>query len=219
MKRLFPIFLLLVISLFSCKSPDTTTEKTPVKKKTITVVKEKPAIVLYLQPYNGYPKDKVLKLQSDVQHCLDTLIPERKFEVKVKENKNLPASCFYKPRSRWRADSIIHYQNRIDGKNYIMGVMSQDISASAHGYEDWGVQGLGSMPGKNAVVSTFRVNNKALFYKVVVHEFLHNLGLDHCPYDDRSCYICDAKKHPKLEPQTRLCEHCKKELLRKMKRK
>lgn len=48
MKRLFPIFLLLVISMFSCKSPDEPKTKTPVKKKVITVVKEKPAIVICL---------------------------------------------------------------------------------------------------------------------------------------------------------------------------
>ena len=216
MKRLFPFFLLLLISMFSCKSPDEPKTKTPVKKKVITVVKEKPAIVLYLQPYNGYPHDKVLKLQSDVQHCLDTLIPERKFEVKLKDNIDLPASCYYKPRARWRADSILDYQNRIDGKNYTIGVLTQDISSTEHGYQDWGVQGLGSMPGKNAVVSTFRVKNKPFFYKVIVHEFLHNLGLDHCPYNDPSCYICDGYIHPELEPQTRLCEYCKKELMRKV---
>ena len=219
MKRVFPVLLLLLINMFSCNSPEKPTMNTPVKQKKVAFVKEKPAIVLYLQPYNGFPQAQLQKLQSDVQHCLDTLIPERKFVVKVKENKDLPANCFYKPRSRWRADSIIHHQNRIDGKNYIMGVLSQDISTSVHGYQDLGVQGLGSMPGKNAVVSTFRVKNKTLFYKVVVHEFLHNLGLDHCPYDDRSCYICDAYGQPQLECQTRLCEHCKKQLLRKIKRK
>ena len=225
MKRLFPILFLFMVSIVACNSKTNNVNQTATKGKTVTakdksvVEKTKPVITLYLQPYNGFPQDKVQKLQLDVQHCLDTLIPERKFVVKLKDNIDLPKSCYYKPRSRWRADSIIHYQNRIDGKNYTMGVMSQDISTTVHGYQDWGVQGLGSMPGKNAVVSSFRVKNKALLYKVVVHEFLHNLGLDHCPYDDRSCYICDADKHPQLECQTRLCEHCKKELLGKIKRK
>lgn len=223
MKRIFPILFLLMISIVACNSKTDNVNQTATKGKTVTskdkpvVVKTKPVITLYLQPYNGFPYDKVQKLQSDVQHCLDTLIPERKIVVKLKDNIDLPKSCYYKSRSRWRADSIIHYQNRIDGKNYTMGVMSQDISTNVHGYQDWGVQGLGSMPGKNAVVSSFRVKNKALLYKVVVHEFLHNLGLDHCPYNDRSCYICDAYEHPQLECQTRLCERCKKELLGKIK--
>lgn len=100
------------------------------------------------------PKNKILQLQTDVQHCLDTLIPEQKFVVKVRKNLDLPEYCWYPPRSRYRADSILLFQHRMDGKNYTMGVLSEDISVDAHGYEDWGVQGLGSMPGKNAVVST-----------------------------------------------------------------
>ena len=222
MKRLIPILFLLLISMVACNSKTDKINQSDSKGTTVTpkaqpvVEKTKPVITLYLQPYNGFPRDKVQKLQSDVQHCLDTLIPERKFEVKLKDNIDLPENCYYKPRSRWRADSILDFQNRIDGKNYTIGVLTQDISSTEHGYQDWGVQGLGSMPGKNAVVSTFRVKNKSLFYKVIVHEFLHNLGLDHCPYNAPSCYICDGYVHPELEPQTRLCEYCKKELLRKI---
>lgn len=211
-KLLLPILLLLMASLCACDSnkgtaPQTTVISEPEKSP-------KTAITLYLQPYNGFPENKILQLQTDVQHCLDTLIPEQKFVVKVRENLDLPEYCWYPPRSRYRADSILLFQHRMDGKNYTMGVLNEDISVDAHGYEDWGVQGLGSMPGKNAVVSTFRVKNKALFYKVVVHEFLHNLGLDHCPQNDRSCYICDADKHPQLEKEVRLCPVCKEELQR-----
>jgi hypothetical protein len=33
-----------------------------------------------------------------------------------------------------------------------------------------------------------------------------------CSQKDRSCYICDADKHPQLEKQTRLCDACRKKL-------
>jgi len=222
MKHLFPILFMLLITIVACNSKSDNVNQTVIECKTVpakdkpVVEQSKPVIILYLQPYNGFPYDKAQKLQADVQHCLDTLIPESKFVVKLKDNIDLPESCYYKPRKRWRADSIIDYQNRVDSRNYIIGVLTKDISTTVHGYVDWGVQGLGSMSGKNAVVSTFRVKNKPLFYKVIVHEFLHNLGLDHCPYNDPSCYICDGYVHPELEPQTRLCEYCKKELMRKI---
>ena len=96
---------------------------------------------------------------------------------------------------------------------YVMGVISSDISTTVHGVQDFGILGLSYRPGKSAVVSSFRVKNKSLFYKVAVHELLHSLGLPHCAQKDRSCYICDADKKPQLEKQTRLCEHCKKNLL------
>ena len=171
------------------------------------------AITVCLQPYNGFPKTQLLQLQTDMQHCLDTLVPEKKFKVEVLDEKTLPQSCYYKPRNRYRADSIIRYQKMFQNPHYILGVTCKDISTSVHGYEDFGVLGLSYRPGKSAIVSTFRVYDKVLFYKVAVHEFLHCLGLPHCPRNDRSCYICDANKTPQLEKQYRLCPECKKRLM------
>lgn len=170
-------------------------------------------ITVYLQPYNGFPEDQLSELQTDVQNCLDTLIPEKKFKVNTLKNRQLPASCFYQPRKRYRADSIIRYQLTFNNSNHIVGVINTDISCDAHGYEDFGILGLGFCPGTSAVVSTFRVKPKSMFYKVVVHEFLHNLGLDHCPQNDRSCYMCDADKTPRLELEVRLCESCREALI------
>lgn len=170
-------------------------------------------ITVFLQPYNGYPADKLKRLQLDIQHCLDTLIPELKFHVDVLEERTLPSSFLYTPRNRFRADSIICYQKSFPTHDYVMGVISSDISTTVHGVQDFGILGLSYRPGRSAVVSSFRVKNKSLFYKVAVHELLHSLGLPHCAQKDRSCYICDADKHPQLEKQTRLCEPCKKKLL------
>lgn len=171
-------------------------------------------ITVCLQPYHGFPKGQLLQLQTDMQHCLDTLVPEKKFKVEVLDEKTLPPSCYYKPRNRYRADSIIRYQKTFQSPHYIMGVTSKDVSTSVHGHEDFGILGLSYCPGKSAVVSTFRVKNKPLFYKVAVHEILHCLGLPHCAQNDRTCYICDANKVPQLEKQYRLCPECKKKLLK-----
>ena len=97
---------------------------------------------------------------------------------------------------------------------YILGVTSKDISTSVPGKKDWGILGLSNRPGMSAVVSTFRVSKKTLFYKVTVHELLHSFGLKHCGNDDRSCYICDAHGTPQLEKQYRLCDDCRMKLLK-----
>ena len=170
-------------------------------------------ITVYLQPYNGFPEDQLLVLQADVQNCLDTLIQEKKFKVKTLNNRQLPAYCYYTPRNRYRADSIIVYQTTFSNSNYIVGVLNTDISCSAHGYADFGILGLGSCPGKTAVVSNHRVRNKSMFYKVAVHEFLHTLGMPHCSEDDRSCYMCDADGTPQLEKEVRLCESCRETIV------
>ncbi len=84
-----------------------------------------------------------------------------------------------------------------------------DIKGRFNNIKDWGVLGFGLQLGTSAVVSTFRVKNKSLFYKVIIHEFLHNLGLEPCPQNNRSCYMCDADKRPRLEWEVQLCPVCK----------
>ena len=209
-KLLLPVFLLLMASFYACNSKKEAVPQTVVSEPDEP---QNTAITLYLQPYNGFPEEQILKLRADVQNCLDTLIPEQEFAVFWYENEDLPDYCWYPPRSRYRADSILLYQLRVNDQNYIIGVLNEDISVTSDNIKDWGVLGFGLQPGTSAVVSTFRVKNKSMFYKVVVHEFLHNLGLDHCPQNDRSCYICDADKHPQLEKEVRLCPVCKEYLL------
>lgn len=185
----------------------------PAKPNQTKTVTQDKVINLYLQPYNDFPEDQILQLQTDVQNCLDSLIPELEFIVFRYENEDLPAYCWYPKRARYRADSILLYQLRMDSENYIMGVLNEDISVTSDNIEDWGVLGFGLHPGTSSVVSTFRVKPKSMFYKVIVHEFLHNLGLDHCPQNDRSCYMCDADKRPHLELEVRLCESCRETLM------
>jgi len=180
---------------------------------------EKPSYSIQLISYGDYPESKLMKLRQDIQNCFDTLIPEITVTVEVRGNTPIPEWCWNQSHSRLRADSILRYQNRVrEDKNvYLLGVTSKDISTTAHGQADWGVLGLSFCPGHSAVVSSFRVKDKSLFYKVAVHELLHCFGLPHCPNKDRSCYICDAAKHPQLDKQTRLCPDCKEKLLNRTK--
>lgn len=172
-------------------------------------VTPKPQIYqIYLQPYNNFSLEEAKLLQTDIQNCFDTLIPEIRVNVQILEPKALPQRFVIS--KRYRADSIIRNQSSISG--YVLGLTHSDISCTAHGINDYGVLGLSTCPGHSAIISDYRVANKSLFYKVGVHELLHCFKLRHCPNNDRKCYICDANKKPQLEKQIYLCKTCKENL-------
>lgn len=122
----------------------------------------------------------------------------------------LPKNAFINvKRARYRADSLLVYLKTIrkaEGADFAFGLTAEDISTTkrnAEGnikkpenkYKDWGIMGLAYRPGREAVVSSFRLKRKPAFFyqrlqKVVIHEFGHNLGLPHCP--DKSCVMADA---------------------------
>ena len=60
--------------------------------------------------------------------------------------------------------------------------------------KNWGIFGLGSLSGKNCVVSTARFGNKHFdrLSKVSIHEVGHTLGIPHCN-SDVNCLMNDAK--------------------------
>ena len=190
MQKILMTFIVLLIT--SCTIPN--------KPKTYQI---------YLQPYNDFSVEEAKLLQTDIQNCFDTLIPEIRVNIQILEPKTLSKQFMIS--KRYRADSIIRNQHSVSG--YILGLTHSDISCTAHNINDYGVLGLSTCPGHSAVISDYRVSNKSLFYKVGVHELLHCFKLHHCPNNDRKCYICDANRKPQLEKQIYLCETCKEKLL------
>ena len=67
--------------------------------------------------------------------------------------------------------------------------------------------GLGNCPGHACVVSSHRVRNKNNFYKVIIHEMGHNMGLPHC--NVKTCFMRDAEGHDTTDEETDFCEKCK----------
>jgi archaemetzincin len=122
----------------------------------------------------------------------------------------LPKSAFVNIKSpRYRADSLLVYLKQIrkaQEADFAFGITAEDISTTkrdkqgnikkpAYKYSDWGIMGLAYRPGREALVSTFRLGKThPQFYnrleKVCIHELGHNLGLPHCP--NKSCAMTDA---------------------------
>lgn len=164
---------------------------------------------IFLQPYGKFTQNEASRLGKELEkHLLEIF----KVELDCEALPPLPLSDSFlnDARSRYRADKIIKsLSGKADGHNIYIGLTHKDISCSIRGKEDWGVQGLSLIPGKACVVSTFRVKDKNDFWKVVCHEFIHTyFSYHHCPKDDPSCLMQDAKGHPKYKNKKGLCKYC-----------
>lgn len=86
--------------------------------------------------------------------------------------------------------------------------------------QEYGIFGLGFMPGTTSVVSTFRLKRNVshkLFLerltKVALHEIGHNLGLNHCTNEPR-CMMNDARGTIKQVDHEKIwfCDKCQMQL-------
>lgn len=136
--------------------------------------------------------------------------------------KPLPASAYYAPRGRYRADSLINYLDRVNAGRYrfVAGLTSVDISCTSNGIKDWGVFGLGSLSAKGCITSSFRLKRNAStallterIQKVILHEIGHNHGLPHCRTSD-PCFMKDAEGKVSTvdgEPMD-VCKKCRRKM-------
>jgi archaemetzincin len=164
-----------------------------------------------LQPFGNIPQSQVKLVAEALENYFNC-------DVKVQAAIDLPQSAWYAPRSRYRADSLLRVLHRNLEPEYdrAFGLTEKDISTTKPPHEDWGIMGLGSMPGSVCVVSTFRIKrgvNKAQFEtrlkRVALHEVGHTMGLRHC--ENTKCLMRDAngKVATVDEEGDELCERCK----------
>lgn len=151
--------------------------------------------VIYVQPLGAALPEADVNL---VRQALGGILG---IQVQMLARVDLPKQAFYPPRRRYRAERLLTYLNTqlpSDGA-FILGLTAADISTSKGRFKDWGVLGLGEMPGTACVISSFRCHKRSLnndharqrLAKVAVHEIGHTLGLQHCPTE--GCLMEDAQ--------------------------
>ncbi len=169
---------------------------------------------IQLLPYLGFDSTLLPWLQQEITSFYQ-------LPVKILPAAALPRMAWYAPRQRYKADSLLVYQQglALPGTT-IAGFSHADISTSKNStINDWGVFGLGYCPGRACVISTWRLqkagNNRVQLQerliKVVLHELGHNLGLPHCKVSP-TCLMADAGGTLAQvdREQKALCTNCQK---------
>lgn len=140
---------------------------------------------------------KEVHLLSGIKKMLSTYyqLPTKYIEAP------LPQNAYYKPRERYKADSLLKYLALINNNKYLFvaGLTSKDISYKKGSIADYGIFGLGTLNAKGCVTSSFRLKKnasvsllQARIQKVILHEIGHNHGLPHCQ-TPIPCFMKDAK--------------------------
>lgn len=190
-KLIFKIFVVTLIAFgFSFKSKI-------ISDKSITVI---------LQPLGDIPTKYVAHVYKE----LTKIYPN----VKVMKAIDLPSRAYYKPRNRYRADSLINILRQKTPVGCVtLGMTSKDISTTKGNIKDYGIMGLGYQPGKACVVSYFRLSKKKSleqFFKVCIHELGHTQGLPHCPV--KTCFMRDAEGENHSDDEKEFCPKCRAHL-------
>ena len=175
---------------------------------------ECPRTTIYLQPFDNYSQQEAEQLKEVLEKKFLEYF-DVDFVFEVLPNRDLTTDLMNDPKTRYRADKIIRSLAKdACEQKIIIGLTHKDVSCSYKGKQDWGVLGL-CLHGTHAcVASDFRVKNKKRdYWKVVTHEFTHTFyHYSHCPKDDPTCIMKDAKGKPDLGKQCNLCETCKSQM-------
>ena len=210
---------LLFVGLTNCNQNDSITDalkKQPSKNKLVVINKTKklrpkkfrPSIVI-MQPFSGVSGAQV----NYIFKKLKKIIPQ----VVLNNPIALPQRAYYKPRNRYRADTLNFILKKTTKNGYVtIGLTNKDLSTDNGNIVDWGVMGLAYVPGKSCTVSPFRLSKKNIneqYFKVAIHELGHTQGLPHCA--DIRCLMTDAKGKNNTDKEEGFCEKCKSFLVKK----
>jgi len=162
----------------------------------------------YFQPYGDFTNKEILTIQNDLEDKFFCDVPT-KVTYHILPSRQLSDSCLNKKKTRYLSLSLLKELKSIRNKDIIIGLTHKDISTPLHGSADYGILGQAFTGGHQCIVSDFRIKNKKDTWKVVSHEFIHafyNYG--HCPADDPTCIIKDAKGKENLAKKYHLCPQC-----------
>lgn len=166
--------------------------------------------VIYIQPLGNVE-------YSYLEHVKKSINGFYGFEVVVRKKVELSDDLLSPSGKRYDALKIL---KKFRSKENILVVTEKDIITDKNGVREWGILGLGFRPGSVCVISTIRIkknvsNQKFLdrLTKIAIHEIGHNLGLDHCNYDEK-CLMNDARGTiSQVDKETlTFCKNCRRVL-------
>ena len=201
----------LIIILMSSCSSGKKTSSTEDDSDTLCTCPPESFVHIDLQPLGDFTQKEANQLKEKLEKHL---VPIYLSEIEVLPQKDIPASCLYKPRNRYWAGKILGFlKQQNQGSDFVtIGLTHRDISTSIHGQYNYGIMGLSFRPGDVCVVSTFRLKRKDDLWKVTTHEFLHSRGLPHCKKDNPKCLMQDAHGKNTFYMKNGLCQDCQKSL-------
>jgi len=173
------------------------------------VVKNGEEITILIQPFNDIEQKQLLEISENIRKIYP--------KIKILKPIDFPKNTYYKPRNRYRADSIIKYLRTKTPKNCVtIGLTNKDISATKGKIADFGIMGLGYRPGNSCVASSFRLNSEnknEQFFKIAIHELGHTQSLPHCKV--KTCFMRDAEGKNPTNEEKDFCQNCKNILIKK----
>ncbi len=181
-------------------------------KATPQVTPQPKTIVVGIQPLGQVPQ-QYLTATAEALHDLYGAT------TRQLAPRDLPQTTWNHAHTRYRAADIVRRleADKEVGLTHVMGVTEADISTQISLTSDWGVFGLAQRNSSGAVISTFRIKLDnppptlflARLRKVVLHEFGHNLGLDHCTHSP-TCLMRSTEGNMQAldTAEAALCDKC-----------
>ena len=168
-----------------------------------------PQCVVYLLPYDNFSKKEAEKLIPKLKSEFDKWLYGH-WEFRLLEPVALPKESWVKEKNKYRVTPILNYQARLRKVDeVIIGLTHKDICTNIHGVQDYGIVGISRLLKGVCVVSDKRLKDKSWYWKPILHEFIHTFyGAKHCPNDDPTCFMKDAKGHGNFGIQNKLCKAC-----------
>lgn len=165
--------------------------------------------IIYIQPYEDFTLEEVNEIIPEVEKQFNYWL-QGKWVFKILNPISFPKVNKYN--NKYEALDFLNYQvNTIKNDEIIIGLTHKDICKDLHNMKHYGIMGLSYCPGNVCIVSDKRVKDKSNLWKVILHEFMHTYyGAKHCPNDDPTCFMVDAKGKGNLKIENKLCNHCKK---------
>lgn len=169
-------------------------------------------VVIDIQPLGNFSEAEAERIAGEL-------------EVLAYEQLKMLAEIYVQPTQPLQSDYLNKNKSRYDACKltdafkhdctYTIVLLHKDISIPRYrGKSDWGVLGLTLQPGKTCVVSDFRLKNKKRdMAKVILHEFIHAyFNYKHCPNNDVTCIMKDAKGKADFAKKKGLCKECRSRL-------